>query len=324
MYEEIAKGLYRIEVPLTGNPLRALNAYYLKGTDRELLIDTGFRTEDCLNSLRSSLQELNYHPEKMDVLLTHFHADHSGNADVICAPGRHIYMAKDEYDYEEAFSYESMFDTVAQMLLKEGYPKELIVGQKKPEYIRAAYDPSRFIKITEEDRIVVGEYCLRPFMVPGHTPSNMMLYDEDKKLIFTSDHILFTISPNISAFPGVEDSLGDYLESLKQADTLDVKLALPGHRERGDYHGRIREILAHHDRRLNEICSILKSNPGADAYHVAALMTWKIRCNSWEDFPPTQKWFAMSECIAHLKHLCLNGKIRVMEDKYGRNKYFPV
>ena len=43
MTECISEGLYRIPVPLPGNPLRELNSYLLRGRERSLLIDTGFR-----------------------------------------------------------------------------------------------------------------------------------------------------------------------------------------------------------------------------------------------------------------------------------------
>ena len=40
MTECISEGLYRIPVPLPGNPLRELNSYLLRGRERSLLIDT--------------------------------------------------------------------------------------------------------------------------------------------------------------------------------------------------------------------------------------------------------------------------------------------
>ena len=43
MPEEIMQNIHRIPVPLPGNPLKELNAYLIRGKDRNLLIDTGFR-----------------------------------------------------------------------------------------------------------------------------------------------------------------------------------------------------------------------------------------------------------------------------------------
>ena len=47
MTERISEGLYRIPVPLPGNPLRELNSYFIPGGDRDILIDTGFCREEC-------------------------------------------------------------------------------------------------------------------------------------------------------------------------------------------------------------------------------------------------------------------------------------
>ena len=58
MPEEIVSGIYRIPVPLVGNPLKELNAYLLKGEDGNLLIDTGFRQPGCREALFSGLREL--------------------------------------------------------------------------------------------------------------------------------------------------------------------------------------------------------------------------------------------------------------------------
>ena len=49
------------------------------------------------------------------------------------------------------------------------------------------------------------------------------------------------------------DPLGRYLESLKALTALDVRLALPGHKQLvSDWRGRIKELIAHHQQRLEE------------------------------------------------------------------------
>ena len=42
MADCIAEGLWRLDIPLEGNPLKNLNSYLIQG-ERSLLIDTGFR-----------------------------------------------------------------------------------------------------------------------------------------------------------------------------------------------------------------------------------------------------------------------------------------
>jgi hypothetical protein len=38
-------------------------------------------------------------------------------------------------------------------------------------------------------------------------------------------------------------------------------------------------------------------------------MTWDIACESWDQFPVAQKWFALGEAIAHLRYLEQDGRI---------------
>ena len=94
MIEEVCKNIYRIGVALPGNPLRELNSYFLRGDDRDLLIDTGFRRPVCREALQAGLDELGSDPARRDVLCTHLHSDHSGMADLFAGPGRRIYMGR--------------------------------------------------------------------------------------------------------------------------------------------------------------------------------------------------------------------------------------
>jgi hypothetical protein len=78
---------------------------------------------------------------------------------------------------------------------------------------------------------------------------------------------------------------------------------LPGHR--GIFKSckeRIQELKQHHQKRLDEIISILEKG-NKNAFQVASEMSWDIICDSWDLFPVSQKWFATGEAIAHLKYL---------------------
>ena len=81
---EVLPEVFRIPVPLEGNPLKELNSYLFRGSreakQRNLLVDTGFRTEGCKKALLKGLEQLGVSMEDTDILLTHLHADHSGNA----------------------------------------------------------------------------------------------------------------------------------------------------------------------------------------------------------------------------------------------------
>ena len=59
---EVLPEVFRIPVPLAGNPLKELNSYLFRGSreekQRNLLVDTGFRTEGCKKALLKGLEQL--------------------------------------------------------------------------------------------------------------------------------------------------------------------------------------------------------------------------------------------------------------------------
>ena len=130
-------------------------------------------------------------------------------------------------------------------------------------------------------------------------------------ILLLGDHVLFDITPNITAWPGYDNPLGGYLRSLERVRALPVKLPLPAHRtvQKG-FIQRVDEIMAHHQRRCQEALTVLAREPGLNAYELTAQMTWQIRCKGWDDFPVPQKWFAVGEAVAHLEYLMDLGKVR--------------
>jgi glyoxylase-like metal-dependent hydrolase (beta-lactamase superfamily II) len=78
MIEEVLPNLFRIEIPLPGNPLKSLNSYVMRAADRNLIIDTGFNRKECFRAMQVGLRELDVDLGKTDFLITHLHADHFG------------------------------------------------------------------------------------------------------------------------------------------------------------------------------------------------------------------------------------------------------
>lgn len=105
MYTQIEGNIFSIYVPLPENPLRNLNSYLVKGApgERSLLIDTGFRREECREALLTGLEELGVRLEETDICLTHLHSDHSGLAAELAAPGAKIYISREDGTRLEQF-----------------------------------------------------------------------------------------------------------------------------------------------------------------------------------------------------------------------------
>jgi glyoxylase-like metal-dependent hydrolase (beta-lactamase superfamily II) len=157
---------------------------------------------------------------------------------------------------------------------------------------------------------------------PGHTRGHLCLYDHKHKLLFSGDHVLKDITPNISRwFRDEKNPLGEYLKSLDKVAGLNVNLVLPGHRSIfSNLKERIEELHRHHRQRLDEVLEIL-SKGEKDAYQVAQLMTWDLTYPTWTGFPVAQKWFATGEALAHLSYLEEQGLVRLREQN-GKCVYY--
>lgn len=312
MPEEVYKNIYRIPVPLPGNPLKLLNSYVIKGGEKSLIIDTGFKLPECREALIDGLRELHINIEQTDILLTHLHSDHAGLAPELAMPGCKVYLSREEIPWMFGKTREKLWAQDNEKLYRSGFSMDVLKSHLKKAPSRDMSPDASFSDYTPIDNgqvLCYGGYELKAVAVPGHTPVHMCFYIESEKIMFTGDHVLFNITPNITLWNGVEDSLGDYLDSLRKIDAYDVALALPGHRETGDFHARIAALLRHHEERLAECLEIVRENPGATVIAVAGKMTWSIRCSSWEDFPIGQKWFAVGECHSHLRHLEKLGRV---------------
>lgn len=101
MVKEIINGIYSFEVVLPENPLKWLNCYVIKGSNggRDLLVDCGFRRQECIDSLLCGMEELELEFKNTDVLFTHLHTDHTGNADILQSLGCRLMMG--EIDYKQ-------------------------------------------------------------------------------------------------------------------------------------------------------------------------------------------------------------------------------
>lgn len=308
MVTKIADNLYRQEVPLPDNPLRYINVYIITG-ERNLVIDTGFNRPECRDAIQNAFDELGI--ENADIFVTHLHSDHCGLIAEFASKNSIIYAGETDgelINFEVGNLYWSMLDD---LFVHYGFPRADF-GRNTDIHPGRQYALDKrvdFTYVTEDDVLEYGGYRLRPVLTPGHTPGHMCLYDEEKKILFSGDHILGLITPNITIELGVDNPLGDYLDSLAKVEKLDVEMLMTTHGiPVPDMYERIKELYRHHEVRLDEAESIL-GDEWKTAYRVAADMTWEIDCRNWDEFPLPQKWFATGEAVSHLQYLYYNGRV---------------
>ena len=303
MIEKIAASLYRVEVPLPHNPLISVNSYFIKSRNRNLIIDTGLNLPECKEALISATMKLNIDLERTDFYITHLHLDHLELAPYLATKTSKIYLNEKE---ATILNHPIGKEAYRSFYLKYGFPENHMQEMEQNHMIqgyRTGDFSIDFVKVNENDILQTGDYSFRCIETPGHSPSHTCLYEPNKKILISGDHILFDITPNITSFPVLENALKEYLINLKKIYSLDITLILPGHRSIGyDHRKRIQEIKDHHKKRAHEILLAL-GKAEKTAYQTAQTITWDVSYNSWEHFPTPQKFFAFGEVIAHLKYL---------------------
>lgn len=184
-------------------------------------------------ALRSTLAELHVDYACLDFFITHLHSDHNGLTSKLKSSASRVYCGRTDGEKINAFIRNAHLWTAMMLELRHhGFPQaaleELVASH--PGKIYAGTEPLEFTFVEEGDILSCGSCNFRVLSVPGHTPGHMALYEERQEFLLAGDHILGSITPNITSWEGVSDSLGDYLASLAKVAALPVRVCFPGHR----------------------------------------------------------------------------------------------
>jgi glyoxylase-like metal-dependent hydrolase (beta-lactamase superfamily II) len=162
---------------------------------------------------------------------------------------------------------------------------------------------------------------LRVLHRPGHSPSDVVLHDVERRILLGADHLLGHISSNplltrpLGQGPGAPrpHALETYLESLgRTAAMQDVDLVLTGHGDPvTDPAGLVAERLRAHERRAERIHGLLADGPRT-AHELAHAM--------WGAVAVTQAFLTLSEVLGHLDLLVRDGRaVEAREDGVVRH-----
>src|SRR6185369_3971408 len=136
------------------------------------------------------------------------------------------------------------------------------------------------------DRLPVEGGELEVICTPGHAPGLLVFYFPERRLLFSSDHIVEKITPNIGLHAlTAGNPLGDYLASLDRLRPLEIDSILPSHGH--VFHG--------HRQRCERMLATLATAPRTA--HEVALAEWGNLLS------PLNQRFAVAEALAHLEYL---------------------
>ncbi|HVJ49524.1 MBL fold metallo-hydrolase [Desulfitobacterium sp.] len=302
MLTQVYPNIYKNEIPLPNNPLKAINSYIVLSENRNLIIDTGFNRAECRNALFQGIRELDVDLTKTDLVLTHMHVDHSGLAAALAKEGVRVYIGKIDGEWLNQTSSGKFIKNFQMLNEILGFGGDRTINFGK-DFGTRSEDPLELIPLLEGDKFELGDYSFEIIDIPGHTPGHIGLYERNHRLFFGGDHILDPITPNITFWGFEQDILAIFFKSLRKVYAYNIDYLFTAHRNIiRDHKTRIKELLAHHEDRLKEISGIIRKGKKTPS-ETAAAMHWDLSYTHWEDFPDPQKWFASGEATSHLEHL---------------------
>jgi len=306
---EMFPGIHWIKLPMSieETSLDNINVYLVEGAQGYLLVDSGWNTDESFIALKKGMAKIGADVKDISqIVITHVHPDHYGMAGRIKKlSGATISMHHIEKDFirPRYIDMEELLRLTDRMLVANGVPEAEMVHMRDAtlgleQYIVPTL-PDRILH--EGEQVTTGKFTFRVIWTPGHSSGHICLYEPDKKILLSGDHILPKITPNIGVHPqSIENPLGRYIKSLQDMRQLDVALVLPGHDQPfTNLRLRIDEIIHHHEVRNQEILTAI----GLDrhtAYYAAQKITWGDN-SRFRDLPDFHKRMAVFETLAHLE-----------------------
>jgi len=232
--ERVLPGAWRLRLPLPWAGVPHCNAWALAAGDGVVLVDTGMHNPGSMGHLERALEQVGLRLEHVRLLVvTHAHSDHYGEAATIVErTGCELWMHP-AYEHVRlaATDYDAALERRIEIALQSGVPEEPLRAYQEAQRGQGIGIAGLVAPDRELVPGVVVETDLGPWTVhetPGHAPSHVCLFQPDRRVLISGDHLLGRVSLYYD-FGHTPDPAGEFLRSLDVVDELDARLCLPGH-----------------------------------------------------------------------------------------------
>jgi len=310
-----AQGIHRLAIP-TPFAVGRVNVYLIED-DPLTLVDAGPNSGRALDELQMRLRDRGHSIDDIElILLTHQHIDHLGLVDIVASHSNAEVATIDVAvpfveNYSQAAAEDDRFAT--DLMLRHGIPEDVVraLGSVSQAF-RAWGAKAKVSRVLHDgDRIELRDRVLETHFRPGHSPTDTVFYDAERKTLLAADHLLRHISSNplMSRPVGAterQQSLVIYLESLEKTRAMDIDLVLPGHGDPiTDHRTLIDERFALHRRRAEKMHKLIAER-SRTAYELAQAL--------WGNIAVTQAFLTLSEVLGHTDILQNEGRVREVDE----------
>jgi glyoxylase-like metal-dependent hydrolase (beta-lactamase superfamily II) len=311
----VLPGLWRLRLPLPWPGVPHCNAWAIAAGSGVVLVDTGMHEPGSLAQLERALDQVGLRLEHVRLLVcTHAHADHYGQAaPIIERAGCELWMHPNhEHMTRTANDPELALARRLEVGRQSGVP-----GGALTRYVeRMKEAPSGIARVVEPDRALVpgveiqtdlGVWTVRE--TPGHAPSHVSLFQKERRLLISGDHLLGRVSLYYD-YGWTPDPAGEFLHSLAVVDELDARLCLSGHgRPFTDVRAHVEANQALVKNRLEATLKALEGEPKS-----ALEITPSVYGEPLTE--ANASWF-LPQTLCYLRHLELEGKVARRSDRDG-------
>jgi glyoxylase-like metal-dependent hydrolase (beta-lactamase superfamily II) len=310
-----AAGIHRLSIP-TPFAVGRVNVYLIED-DPLTLVDTGPNSGTSFDELTRGLADLGHELEDIElVVVTHQHIDHLGLVGLVASrSGAEVAAIDHAVPIIERFSEEMAADDAfaSETMLRHGIPQDVVSALRSvSRAFRAWGAPAEVTQVLHEgDEMAFRDRTLQVHWRPGHSPTDTVFEDRERRMLIAADHLLAHISSNpLITRPrdGGSDrpqALVTYLDSLARTRAMDVDLVLPGHGTPVTAHRElIDERFALHRRRADKLHGLIRERPRT-AYELAQSL--------WGNIAVTQAYLTLSEVLGHTDILLNEGRVRKVE-----------
>jgi glyoxylase-like metal-dependent hydrolase (beta-lactamase superfamily II) len=311
-------GIHRLAIP-TPFAVGRVNCYLIE--DEPLtLVDAGPNSGRALDELQRALAAHDRAIEDLElVIVTHQHIDHIGLVEIVAAHSGAEVAAIDAAvpfisNYSERAAADDEFS--GQIMLRHGISPDVVQALQSVSRAFRAWGAKVTVtrELHEGDTIEMRDRRLDVYFRPGHSPSDTVFHDAERRQLIAADHLIKHISSNPLIARGPDDegdpakrpqSLVMYLDSLRKTREMDVDLVLPGHGDPiEDHRSLIDERFKLHERRAEKIRRLIAERPRS-AYEIAQAL--------WGNIAVTQAYLTLSEVLGHTDLLMNDGRVRELE-----------